>query len=59
LIRKEMRIKSYRGKFVKRKYAFGETEIPRGESSWMKVVYGFNGKYLPELSTLQSNILFN
>lgn len=56
-IRKQMKIKSYRGKFVKRKYAFGETEIPRGESSWMKVVYGFNGKYLPEFSTLQSNIV--
>jgi DNA polymerase alpha subunit A len=44
LIRKQMKIKSYRGKFVKRKYAFGEKDIPRGESTWMKVVYGFNGK---------------
>ena len=54
-IRKQMKIKSYRGKFVKRKYAFGETKIPRGESSWMKVVYSFNGKYPSEASMLQFN----
>lgn len=46
LIRKSCNIKSYRGKFVKRKYAFGENDIPRGEGSWMKVVYGFNGELL-------------
>lgn len=42
-IRKEIGVKSWRGKFVKRKYAFGE-EIPRGESQWLKVVYRFDGK---------------
>jgi DNA polymerase alpha subunit A len=46
LIRKSCNIKGYRGKFVKRKYAFGETDIPRGEGLWMKVVYGFNGELL-------------
>lgn len=45
LIRKAMKIKSYRAKFVKRKYAFGEQDIPRGESQWMKVIYGYNGAY--------------
>lgn len=43
IIRKQMKIKSYRGKFVKRKYVFGDKDAPRGESTWMKVVYGFNG----------------
>lgn len=43
-IRKKIGIKSWKAKFVKRKYAFGETDVPRGESQWMKVVYGFNGE---------------
>jgi DNA polymerase alpha subunit A len=49
MIRRELGIKSWRAKWVKRKYAFGETEVPRGESSWMKVVYGFNGELLVSL----------
>lgn len=44
-IRKEMKIKAYRGKFVKRNYVFGEKDAPRGEATWMKVVYGFNGGF--------------
>ena len=47
LIRKEVGVKSWKGKFVKRKYAFGETDVPRGESQWLKVVYGFNGMFNP------------
>ncbi|KAH9479795.1 DNA polymerase alpha catalytic subunit [Psilocybe cubensis] len=47
LIRKAMKIKSYRAKFVKRKYAFGEQDIPRGEAQWMKVIYGFNEPVVP------------
>jgi len=43
LMRQQLKIKSYRSKFVKRKYAFGEKDIPRGETQWMKVVYGYNG----------------
>ncbi|KAF9525116.1 hypothetical protein CPB83DRAFT_860041 [Crepidotus variabilis] len=46
-IRKQMGIKSWRGKFVSRKYAFGEEDIPRGEAQWMKVVYGFDEKPVP------------
>lgn len=42
-IRKQLKIKSWRAKFVKRKYAFGEEDVPTGESNWLKVVYGFNG----------------
>jgi len=45
MIRKQLGIKSWRGKFVKRKYAFGEKELPRGESKWMKVVYGYDGEH--------------
>ena len=43
MIRKQMKIKSCRAKFVKRNYAFGENDVPRGESQWLKVVYGFHG----------------
>lgn len=43
-IRKQMGIKSWRGKLVTRNYVFGEEDIPRGESQWMKVVYKFTGE---------------
>lgn len=42
-IRKQIGVKSWRGKFVKRKYVFGEEGVPRGESWWLKVVYKFDG----------------
>ncbi|PSS35342.1 hypothetical protein PHLCEN_2v1679 [Hermanssonia centrifuga] len=42
-VRKKVGIKSFKGKFVNRRYAFGEKDIPRGESQWLKVVYGFDG----------------
>ncbi|KAF5362489.1 hypothetical protein D9756_002711 [Leucocoprinus leucothites] len=47
LIRKQLGIKSWRGKFVKRKYAFGEKEVPRTETQWLKIVYGFNEPQVP------------
>jgi DNA polymerase alpha subunit A len=43
MIRKQMKIKSCRAKFVNRNYAFGEKDVPRGASQWLKVVYGFHG----------------
>jgi DNA polymerase alpha subunit A len=46
MIRKKVGIKSWKGKFVKRKYAFGESDVPREESQWLKVVYGFNGSWI-------------
>jgi DNA polymerase alpha subunit A len=45
LIRKELKIRKWRAKSVKRKYAFGEKDVPRNESQWLKVVYGFNGTF--------------
>lgn len=44
-IRKKAGIKSFRAKFVNRKYAFGEKDVPRGESQWLKVVYSFHGMH--------------
>ncbi|KII85843.1 hypothetical protein PLICRDRAFT_298164 [Plicaturopsis crispa FD-325 SS-3] len=41
-VRKHAGIKTFRAKPVKRKYAFGETDIPRGETEWLKVVYPFS-----------------
>ncbi|EPT01010.1 hypothetical protein FOMPIDRAFT_1030188 [Fomitopsis schrenkii] len=41
-IRQAVGIKSWKGKAVKRDYAFGEKDIPRGENEWLKVVYGFD-----------------
>ncbi|KAI0077749.1 DNA polymerase alpha catalytic subunit [Panus rudis PR-1116 ss-1] len=46
-IRKKAGIKSFRAKFVKRKYAFGERDVPRGETEWLKVVYGFDEPQIP------------
>jgi DNA polymerase alpha subunit A len=43
LIRKKVGIKSWKAKFVKRKYAFSEADVPREERQWLKVVYGFDG----------------
>ena len=42
-IRKKAGIKSWAGKFVKRKYAFGEPGVPTTETEWLKVVYSFTG----------------
>lgn len=44
-VRKKLGITSFKAKFVKRKYAFGEPDIPRGEAQWLKVVYGFEGEW--------------
>ncbi|KAK0471778.1 DNA polymerase alpha catalytic subunit [Armillaria novae-zelandiae] len=52
VIRKKVSIKSFKGKFVKQKYVFGETDMPREECQWMKVVYGFDQPQL--LNTLNS-----
>jgi len=58
LIRKQMGIKLWRAKFVKRKYAFGEKIIPRSETQWLKVVYGFNGNGLLFSVCLDAHITF-
>ena len=42
-LRKKVGIKAFKGKFVKRNYAFGEPGVPTAESQWMKVVYPFAG----------------
>lgn len=46
-IRKKVGIKSFKAKFVKRRYAFGERDVPRGEAQWLKVVYGFDEPQIP------------
>lgn len=51
--RKRAGVKTWKAKFVKRKYAFGERDVPRGEAQWMKVVYGFDGMWF----TLVTNTL--
>ncbi|KAI0358255.1 hypothetical protein OH77DRAFT_1256462 [Trametes cingulata] len=50
-LRKKAGIKSFKGKFVKRKYAFGEKDVPREERQWLKVVYGFNEPQLPNTAS--------
>lgn len=51
--RKRAGVKTWKAKFVKRKYAFGERDVPRGEAQWMKVVYGFDGMWFtPVTNTL-------
>ncbi|KAI0692497.1 hypothetical protein BC835DRAFT_1407020 [Cytidiella melzeri] len=46
-VRKKLGIKSFKGKFVKRSYAFGEAEVPRGEAQWLKIVYPFDEPQIP------------
>ncbi|KAK7031479.1 DNA polymerase [Favolaschia claudopus] len=47
MLRVKTGIKSWKSKFVKRNYAFGESDVPREESQWLKVVYGFDEPQLP------------
>ncbi|KAJ7634179.1 DNA polymerase family B-domain-containing protein [Mycena polygramma] len=47
MLRKKTGIKSWKAKFVKRNYAFGEADVPREETQWLKVVYGFKEPQLP------------
>jgi DNA polymerase alpha subunit A len=42
-VRSRFGIKKWKAKFVKRKYAFGESDVPKEERQWLKVVYGFDG----------------
>ena len=44
-LRKKARITQFKAKFVKRKYAFGEKDVPREEREWLKVVYPFSGTW--------------
>jgi len=44
-VRKKAGIKGWKAKFVKRRYAFGEADVPREEAQWLKVVYGFEGGF--------------
>ncbi|KAI0796194.1 hypothetical protein C8Q75DRAFT_863184 [Abortiporus biennis] len=46
-LRKKAGIKTFKAKPVKRKYAFGERDVPREESTWLKVVYGFSEPQIP------------
>lgn len=41
-VRKGMNIKSWKTKWVTRKYAFGEKDVPTRETQWLKVVYPFS-----------------
>ncbi|KAG5220023.1 DNA-directed DNA polymerase alpha catalytic [Salix suchowensis] len=43
-VRKQMKIKTWKGKFVNRNYVFGKPGVPR-ETKWLKVVYPFTGEY--------------
>ncbi len=42
--RQHYTIGRFGAKWVKRKYAFGEPDVPNEETLWMKVVYPFSGK---------------
>ncbi|KAJ4470185.1 DNA polymerase family B-domain-containing protein [Lentinula aciculospora] len=46
-IRAKRDIKRFKGKFVERQYAFGDPNVPRKETTWMKVAYSFTDKEIP------------
>ena len=43
-IRRKAGIGKFKGKFVERSYAFGEADVPREKTSWLKVAYPFSGE---------------
>ena len=43
-VQKKAGIKGWKAKFVKRKYALEEADVPK-ESPWLKVIYSFDGSY--------------
>jgi DNA polymerase alpha subunit A len=47
--RRSFNIKRCGIKWVKRKYAFEEPDVPKEETMWMKVVYPFSGMDCPKL----------
>ena len=46
-------VKTWKAEFVKRKYAFGESDVPQGEAQWMKVVYGFDGIWFTSVTNIR------
>ncbi|KAI0048775.1 hypothetical protein FA95DRAFT_1678116 [Auriscalpium vulgare] len=46
-VRRKAGIKGWKAKFVKRKYAFEEPDVPKEERQWLKVVYGFDEPQIP------------
>ena len=56
-IRSKAGISRFKAKFVKRRYVFGQKDVPRTETQWLKVVYGFNGTLLPVRQSLGYNRL--
>ena len=51
-IRRKAGVRSCMTKWVTRNYAFDDSDIPRGENTWLKVVYGFDRELLlPSSST--------
>ncbi|KAH9967412.1 DNA polymerase alpha catalytic subunit [Russula dissimulans] len=55
-VRKKAGIKGWKAKFVKRRYAFGEPDVPRDQAQWLKVVYGFEE---PQISANVSSPTFS
>jgi DNA polymerase alpha subunit A len=43
--RRKQGIDTWAAKFVQRKYAFEDKSIQKGESEWLKVVYGFDREW--------------
>ncbi|ORY24867.1 hypothetical protein BCR39DRAFT_312260 [Naematelia encephala] len=46
-LRRKAGVEEWAAKFVQRKYAFEDQSIEKGESEWMKVVYGFDQPEIP------------
>lgn len=46
--RRKAGIEEWAAKFVSRKYAFEDKGVEKGESEWMKVVYGFDRESSPQ-----------
>ncbi|KAK4685136.1 DNA polymerase alpha subunit A, partial [Tremellales sp. Uapishka_1] len=47
-VRRKAGVEQWRAKFVQRKYAFEDKTVDKGESEWLKVVYGFDEPEIPK-----------
>lgn len=59
-IRRKMCIKSWKARWVKRKYAFDMKDVPK-EADWMKVLYSYEGRFWcgGQISTKRNGFLQN
>ena len=57
-LRKIANVTKYKSKFVERRYAFGEKDVPTDAHRWLKVSYGFDRSFILASRRLSTHPLF-